>query len=208
MTAKPSDNSRKSLRYTIIAAFFILLLLIYGFISFVNNIPRSADNNEIKADAIVILTGGSERMSKGIELLNLDKAEKLFVSGVGRETNISSLLINSGRLPDNIQSIMDKIELGYDAKNTCGNALETANWARSNGFKDIILVTSNYHAARSAAEFRRNAPDLNLIVHPVFPEGLNLDKWWQDEPTRKFLIMEYIKYLISKYGPFNCNIQE
>lgn len=174
----------------------------YGLLAFVDRISETADNADSRTEAIVILTGGSERLSSAIELLNQGKAEKLFISGVGKGASLETMLILSGPLPDNIAQLVDNIHLGYEAENTRGNAEETAKWMKENHYDSLRLVTANYHTPRSVLEFRKYMPDVKLVVHPVFPEHVILDKWWQSDGSKKLLISEYNKYLASKLRSF------
>jgi len=43
--------------------------------------------------------------------------------------------------------LKSRIDLGYEAKNTRGNAVEVAKWVRDHQYKSIRLVTANYHIA-------------------------------------------------------------
>ena len=65
---------------------FLAGLWIYGFLLFVDDIvslrePDILTDHE-SAEAIVVLTGGSERVATGIELLKSGHGKKLFISGV------------------------------------------------------------------------------------------------------------------------------
>ena len=69
----------------------VLLPLLIGFFWFVENLPEAtADASE--TDAIVVLTGGSERLSTGLALLDSGKARRLFVSGVNARVEVADLL--------------------------------------------------------------------------------------------------------------------
>lgn len=188
-----------------ILAFFIIGLFaiwLYGLNLFVETLPKQIKNEDTYTEGIVILTGGSKRLETGIALLNEGKAEKLFISGVGNDTKLESMLILSGELPDNIADIISKIELGYQAQNTKGNAIEVANWVQDNNYKTIRLVTSNYHIDRSILEIKKQLPDIQIIAHPVSPENFEINNWWKHSLTRNVLILEYNKLLITKIFSF------
>jgi uncharacterized SAM-binding protein YcdF (DUF218 family) len=197
------QKSLKYLRYSVFSLLIISAIWAYGLIKFVNNIPISIIDTDSETDGIVILTGGSNRLDTGIKLLNEKKAKKLFISGVGKETNLATLLILSGNLPDNIAFLTDKIELGYEAKNTKENASETTKWVRENNYKSIRVVTSNYHINRSMAEFKKQMPDVQLIANPVIPDNFTLQNWWRYGSMKKLLVLEYNKYLFSEFFPSN-----
>jgi hypothetical protein len=58
------------------------LMWLGGFIWFAVNLPREVADPFRKTDGIVVLTGGSERLAAGLDLLAAGKAKKVFVSGV------------------------------------------------------------------------------------------------------------------------------
>ena len=66
-----------------------------GLVWFVGLVPRNAAADPAATDAIVVLTGGSQRVENGLSLLAEGKAKKLFVSGVYRSTDVKALLRTS-----------------------------------------------------------------------------------------------------------------
>ena len=180
---------------------FLLLLIslwILGLNQFIHSIDEEVIDTKTRTDAIVVLTGGSGRLAEGIYLLYNNMADELFISGVGKDANIASLLTLTEKLPANIASLVPKISLGYEATSTQSNAIETQRWLKEKDFKSIRLVTSNYHMRRSVIEFKNLMPDVTIIKHPVKPERLDLNNWWQRASSKKLLITEYNKYLITK----------
>ena len=73
--------------------------------------------------------------------------------------------------------------LGYGAHDTIGNA-EAANWMKSSGHRSMILVTSNYHMARSRLEFHAAMPDITIIEYPVLPTDPGRVKWCGNHLSR------------------------
>ena len=171
---------------------------VFGLAQYVNHLPTTPTDNDSVTDGIVILTGGSMRLEAGLELLNSGKSERLFVSGVGERTSLDVLLMLSGKLPDNILELKNRIDLGYEAKNTRGNAIEVTKWVENNHYKTIRLVTANYHMPRSYFELQSSMPDVIIIQNPVFPGDIKLEKWWNSGVTKKIMISEYNKYLASR----------
>ena len=185
----------------ILAVFAIFFAIwAYGLNMFVDNIPMEPEDKESKADAIVILTGGTQRFEEGLKLLAHERADKLFVSGVGEDVTLPTLLLASGYVPASIATLAKNIELGYMAKNTKGNAEEVDQWIKENGLKSIRLVTANYHIARSLVEFDRKMPNIKIIPNPVVPDQFKLKDWHLNPVMRKVLISEYNKFLITKIG--------
>lgn len=161
-------------------------------------IPQPTENKPVTTDAIVVLTGGSQRLQSGIELLLEGKGGKLFVSGVNQEVELAELLRVAGNPPDWVACC---IALGHEAENTVGNARETAQWIRQQGFRSLRLVTAWYHMPRSLLEFSRAMPETEIIAHPVFPEHVMQEHWWIWRGTAALLVSEYGKYLGTLVRP-------
>ena len=142
----------------------------------------------------MVLTGGSERLVTGLELLAGGQAQKLFVSGVYHTVDVSELLKLSRLAPGELECC---IVLGYAADNTAGNAAETADWMRSEHFSSLRLVTANYHMRRSLLEFHDALPEVTLVPHPVVPASVRVADWWQFRGTTALIVNEYDKYLLA-----------
>jgi uncharacterized SAM-binding protein YcdF (DUF218 family) len=176
------------------AAFFVLWVA--GFIWFVA--PPSPENQSVPTDAIVVLTGGRLRLQSGMNLLRDGKGRKLFVSGVNQQVDLEELLRVSGNAPGWASCC---IALGHDADNTLGNARETAQWARQQGFSSLRLVTAWYHMPRSLLELERAMPEIEIIAHPVFPDEVKQEHWWMSRGTVVLLAGEYGKFLTALLRP-------
>ena len=162
-----------------------------GFLWFTASIPDAVADPDSHADAIVVLTGGSERVKTGLVLLAAGRAEQLFISGVGDQTRVKDLV------PAEAQAAYGaRIAAGAAADDTIGNAAETAAWARANAVGSIRLVTAAYHMRRSLSEFRAAMPDVTVIPHPVFPPNVRPD-WWRAPGTASLIAVEYTKFLLS-----------
>src|SRR5579862_5579473 len=97
-----------------------------GFVWFAITIPDTVTDPSSHTDAIVVLTGGSERIETGLKLLAEGRADRLYVSGIGGQLRRGDLLAQAMSDPD----LGPRIALGT-AANTPGNAAETAAWAEA-----------------------------------------------------------------------------
>ncbi len=165
---------------------------------FSQQIPRQVENPGAVTDAIVVLTGGAERLRTGLELLAAERASKLFISGVYSGVDVAEILRVSRRAPEEIACC---IELGHSAADTAGNAEETARWMAVEGFRSLRLVTASYHMPRSLAEFRRAMPGVVLVAHPVFTDNVHIEQWWRWPGTARLIASEFTKYLVSVLRP-------
>jgi uncharacterized SAM-binding protein YcdF (DUF218 family) len=173
---------------------FGVLLWLGGFAWFVGSSLWVNVDRVSATDAIVVLTGGRQRLETGLELLAAGKAGKLFVSGVNPAVDRDTLLRALGPTAKREACC---IVLGHAADNTAGNALETAAWMQQEGYRSLRLVTSWYHIHRSLLEFGRAMPRARVIVHPVFaPEG-EPEGWRGWLAAGRIVFAEYNKFLAA-----------
>ncbi len=176
---------------TVLAA---TILWFGGLVWYASLIPRPGAPSPVKSEAIVVLTGGSDRMAEGLRLLEGGFGRKLFVSGVYHRVEVKELLRVAKKNPSELECC---IELGYTADNTAGNARETAAWMDKEGFRSLRLVTASYHMPRSLIEFHRAMSEIEIIVHPVFPDGFKRDEWWLWPGSTTLIASEFGKYLMA-----------
>lgn len=177
----------------------LALLLAGGLGWFVTDIDRPTDDPVSTTDAIVVLTGGSQRIDVGFRLLVEGKAKKLFVSGVHEGVDMPEVLRTSPQTPQWVECC---VVLGHSADNTVGNALETVQWLQAEHFHSIRLVTASYHMRRSLLEFGRVLPpDITIIPHPVFPEAVRPGRFWFSRAGAGVIVIEYVKYLGALVRP-------
>jgi uncharacterized SAM-binding protein YcdF (DUF218 family) len=152
-----------------------------------------------RTDAIVVLTGGSERIESGLSLLAAGRARKLFVSGVYRGVTPLDLTRGSDISPHLVACCL---VLGHVADNTEGNATETADWLRAERYGSLRLVTADYHMRRALLEFRRALPAGTVIIpDPVVPAARRDGKSaWR--ATAHVVLIEYLKYLAALARPW------
>jgi uncharacterized SAM-binding protein YcdF (DUF218 family) len=91
-----------------------------------------------RADAIVVLTGGERRLMAGARLLAEGRGARLLISGVNPQTSRTDLKRLSGLSE---QLFAARVDVDY-AAHTPGNAEETRNWAKTKGYRRLIIVTS------------------------------------------------------------------
>jgi uncharacterized SAM-binding protein YcdF (DUF218 family) len=165
-----------------------------GLLWFASTLPETVDDPNTHTDAIVVLTGGSERIETGFKLLNAGLAERLFVSGVGEQVKAGSLVARTtDALPPDLAA---RVAVGASAYDTPGNATETAAWARAEHVGSIRLVTAGYHMRRSLLEFHAAMPEVRIVPHAVFPAMVKSD-WWRWPGTASLIAREYTKFVVS-----------
>lgn len=195
-SARPETWVRKVARWTGPVLLVATLVFLAGFGIFAERISNIETPPDLSpAQAIVVLTGGQNRLESAFALLSARKAEKLLISGVNPNASEDSLSRATGFDKNLFECCVD---IGYEAKDTVGNAMETVLWLRRNGYKSLILVTNNYHMPRSVLELRRIDPTLDIHPYPVVNNDLSNGKWMNKADTVRVLLAEYIKYLGAK----------
>ena len=145
------------------------------------------------ADGIVAFTGGPERVETALRLLAAGRADRLLLSGIGGGAELAELARRAGVDPLPLAS---RVTIDRSAATTRGNAADTAEWARQNGIRSLLVVTASYHMPRALAELARALPEVTLYPTPVVPAER------PDRATAPLRLMaeEYIKFLATTAG--------
>lgn len=168
------------------AAFALLVAILVGFALFVRTGLSLDSAPSGTADGIVVLTGGEGRVITAVALLSERRGERLLISGANPDIGLDSVRAASGATRGLFECCID---VGQDATNTIGNAEEAARWARANGFRSILVVTSDYHMPRALLELQAAMPGVDLIAWPV----VGLPPWADLRAARRWTV-EYFKY--------------
>jgi uncharacterized SAM-binding protein YcdF (DUF218 family) len=168
------------------------VLLSLGFVVFAASIKSNRIEAERTADGIVALTGGQARIDEAVRLLSTGKAKRMLITGVNPATTSEQL----GRLvPSGGELFKCCIDLGREAEDTIGNAIETRDWLELHGYRSLIVVTSSYHMPRTLLELRRVLPEVVITPHAVEPRSFRSARWWADRDVLRLIAVEYVKYL-------------
>jgi uncharacterized SAM-binding protein YcdF (DUF218 family) len=162
---KPDRSlSRRGFGFFPAVVLVVLALVAFDFLMFARRASELVPATARQADAIVALTGGSGlRIAAGIDLMSAGRGQRLLISGVNPDVDMDDLVALAGGSPDIYACCVD---IGYRAETTIGNAEETAAWAYERGYTHLI-VTSDYHMARSLLLLQRAMPDITLQPYPV-----------------------------------------
>lgn len=161
----------------------LALSWLIGFVLFVGLLPRPAGDR--KTDGIIVLTGGSHRIERGIALLEAGKARRMLVSGVNMSVRPREF-IGEFRVPPRLFTCC--VDLGQEAVDTRSNGAESADWVKRRRYKTIRLVTTDWHMRRARLELDQALPPGVTIV----PDAV------RSEPDLSILMTEYHKYLLRR----------
>jgi uncharacterized SAM-binding protein YcdF (DUF218 family) len=207
MTTQSDDRSpnafsrapRGRLRAMVAIPLAFVAAVIFGFVAFLSQLRNSETRPERQADGIVVLTGGSSRVSDAMELLAAGYGKRLLISGVHPASTASD--ISSTDISRTVQESHSLftccVDLDRSAVSTRSNASETRRWARERGFTSLIVVTSNYHMPRAVLEMSHAMPDVALIPYSVVGERWRDEPWWENGATFRLVLSEYLKYIAA-----------
>lgn len=186
---------RTVLRVMVVVLGVGLIVAGWDFARFVARADRAVTPDPpLGAEAVVALTGAADiRIIAAVQLADsLDLP--LLISGVNVDTSPADIARIS-----NVD--LDKIEccvvLGKAAATTEGNGTEVADWARRNGYKSIIVVTSEYHMERALFELQNAMPEGHFISNAVSTTRVRPADWYKDVATAKVLIEEWMKFRLA-----------
>jgi uncharacterized SAM-binding protein YcdF (DUF218 family) len=165
-----------------------------GFAWFLYSGSREAPPPPPHVDAIVVFTGGPDRVDVALRLLTGGAADRLLVSGAGERTDLADVAHLAGIDPQPLEA---QVTMGHAAHSTRGNAVETASWVREQRVGSLLVVTSSFHIPRALIELRRAMPAVTTHPYPVGHSALV--ELTHEGGTRR-LIGEYHKYLAAVAG--------
>ena len=193
-----TDNAKTRVQQAkiLVISFAVLAaIFISGLQYFVLNLPQHMKSPTRQSDGIVVITGGQQRLDAGLTLLSNGTASKLLISGVGAGLS-KVILANDLQLSQTQRDLLICCaELEFAARDTRGNAKAARQWAETNKFASLYLVTANYHMPRAKLAFEREMPHIDLHYWPVSPDDLHIESWWTDPGLVRLLAREYAKFL-------------
>lgn len=159
------------------------LVWLGGFVIFLATMPAPATGP--RTDAIVVLTGSSGRITRGIEVLQAHGARRMLISGVAPEVRPNELAHEYKVSPKLFACCID---LGHEAVDTRSNAEETADWVRAHGYRSVRLVTSDWHLPRARLE----------LVNALDGDATVIGDGVPSSPRYAMLIAEYNKLILRR----------
>ncbi|MEZ5710226.1 MAG: YdcF family protein [Blastomonas sp.] len=160
-----------------------LLAWMLGFAWFAIALPQPGGPE--RTDAVVVLTGGPNRINRGLEALDKEWTGRMLITGVDQDVKSHELAVEYGAPESQFDCCVD---LGFKAIDTRSNALETARWVERRKAKSIRLVTTDWHMRRAHYELARTLPEDVAIF----------DDAVASQPSLRTLFREYNKYVLRR----------
>lgn len=164
--------------------FAILLLIAWalGFAAFMLSLGKPLEGR--RTDAIVVLTGASGRIDRGLAVLRAGDAKRMLVSGVDPDVRPGEF---AAQYKIDRKLFANSIDLGWQAVDTRSNADETSKWVARHKYKSVRLVTSDWHMPRARLELSHQLPGVEVVGDGV-----------PSQPGFAMLFREYHKYLVRR----------
>lgn len=175
--------------------FLLLLFMLTVTVLFVDFAYKtfSVRQNDKKADAIVVLTGGRGRVEEGIKLYRENQATWLFLIGVDPLVHKSDLFREYKGQRGGEGVFLEKV-----SRNTLENALQARELIIRKNVRSIKLITSRYHMKRAILIFQNVLPkDVAIYPHPVDSKNLK-EEWWSHGGSFRLLMGEFYKYCLFR----------
>ncbi|MGH6761396.1 MAG: YdcF family protein [Phyllobacterium sp.] len=186
---------RRFVRPLILFMIVLIAAFLGGFVVFADQVTTMQKPASVpEADGIIVLTGGYSRIETALDLLKNKRGQRLLISGVHPSTKRNEIQ----RVTHGEAALFECcIDIGRAARDTIGNASETASWITEHGYRSVIVVTNNYHIPRSMIELSRTIDGVTLIPYPVVNTDLRKDNWITRSEVVRVLLTEYVKYLAT-----------
>ena len=174
-----------------IAILFCIIITLYfiSFIHFIGNIDKEFTIKK-NVNNIVVLTGNTGRLVFGLDLMSNNSKSRMLITGVAKGVKYSEIIKNR-------DVKRDRIDLGYKAQTTLGNAIETFLWIKEYDIRDIILVTDNWHMQRTLLLFNITMPNIEVSPYPIASMNFTMEDFFQFEKKTFFIYKEHLKYIVS-----------
>lgn len=170
----------------------LLILWAGGFVLFTASaLMAHPQGTQETTDAIVVLTGGHNRVEEGLALFAAGRGAHLFISGVHedvKKSEILSLWKGENALPPCC------VTLGYESTTTIQNAKEVRDWVEGEHYSSVRVVTGNYHMPRALLELSHALPGIGIYANPVKQPDLSFfaPRLWE------LLFLEYHKSIYRR----------
>ena len=181
-----------------IAAFLVVALIWFsGLLAFAARVQHSTPPRApMPAQGVVALTGpnSGERLSAAVGLLEDGYGRRMLVSGVDKKATREDIR-NVSRAVRRLYDCC--VDLGFTAADTVGNARETVAWAQAMRYRNLIIITADYHMPRAMLELNAvlRGAGITAQTYAVPTRALKARDWWRNPGAARLMVVEYCKYL-------------
>jgi uncharacterized SAM-binding protein YcdF (DUF218 family) len=159
------------------------------------------DDRLEQADAILVLGDDNfagDRASRSAELFRAGWAPLVVASGrlLRSYAGVAELMGRDLETREVPQGAI--LRFPHRANNTREEAQALRELVISRGWRQVLLVTSNYHTRRARYIFRKVfPPQVTVLVVSVRDSDFDPDSWWETRQGRKLFLLESAAYLTA-----------
>ncbi len=155
-----------------------------------------------KADVVLVLDGDAtgQRILTGAQLVRDGYAPQVLVSG---STGIYGYYACDLAIPFAVKHGYPEsyfVHFENDASSTVDEARLVLPVIRKQGYRRILLVTSNYHTRRASGIYGTQAPELTFITVAAPDKSFSANGWWHNREGRKTFLYEWLKTVANWVG--------
>jgi hypothetical protein len=152
------------------------------------------------------MTGEKARLAGAIELVRRGIADQLLLSIPEKgfwDQDIQPVAIDylKTRYGGEITTHIVFCQTGPQVDSTEREADVLAGCIREHGWRNVTVVTSDYHTRRAGIIWRRvirkQDPQTHISVRAVSDPEFNADRWWAERTSAKTWLMESIKLITA-----------
>ena len=140
-------------------------------------------------DAVLVLTGGENRIAEGFRAWREGKAKELYILGAGGKARLDLILPGHPALSADERR---RVHIEGWSENTLENAYSAKSVVRERGFKRVVLLTGDYHMPRAFLALRTVLPPEVSIA------AISVRSEWKDKNalprTLRLFFVEGWKY--------------
>lgn len=164
------------------------------------------------ADAIVVLSGGLDRLVEAVDLFRSGYAPIIVLTRPPENPVVGELQSRGVDVQDDLQVRLDYLEalgvpssattvLQQTVTSTHEEAELVAAWAKSEGVERILVVTTGFHTARARLAFSRSfrSQAAVLLFRASRTSGFDPAAWWHDRPGARTVLVELQKHFYYRF---------
>ncbi len=212
MIVSPSKGRRKFARLLVLLAAAVLAAFV-ATLPFAGRLLVAEDRLE-KADVLIVLSGAPvDRWLEAADLYLEGFAPRILLSP-GRIDSAGRIARSRGvRLMTEAEAVRDALEqlhvpddailvMPGSMDNTADEAHAAHLMAAQNGWKRLIVVTSQYHSRRTRFAFQREfrGTPVTIIVRPSRYDEATPGRWWKSRNDVRQVVYESEKLLLYRLG--------
>ena len=192
----------------------VLLLVVWGILAWVAARALIIKADLASADALVVLSGSSsylERTHKAAELYRQGRAPLVLLTNDHTRGGWSNVLQTNPYFVDRALAELTKQGVPAErikivpgiAESTQSEAVIVKNYAQTQGFRSVLIITSPFHSRRAWRTFHTNFAGTGIVVglNPsTSTSTLSTAFWWLRPSGWRDVAGEYIKLIYYRFS--------